>query len=1676
MKISKILFFTLFLFFILGAVSANDLNSNDDVAEIHVATTGDDLNTGSGDSPYATISKAISVVNDTEDTTIYLSKGTFSSENDVNFDINLNHKVHGGNLKFIGSGINETFIDGQSSFRFAKISENSNVTFKDLTFINFKADNGATLYSEGILTVDNCVFKDSYATGTNGGAIYSKGEYTSQLYIKNSQFISCSVNGNPNSNQELDGGGAICTNNIYYACLENNTFINARVNGNLKGCAVNIHSTSESNNPRNKIYTKSVINGNKFINITGNDLSLDAGLYVYYVGSAEIDLGLNKTFIINNEFINCYNPSDTYSIVFLRGSEDTIENNAFVNSTNDMGNICLYIDTLIYGLNFNPVEELKDITIHDLNNGLELSLNITDDMGNIVTVFDGANINLISNNQNYSYLIKYSGVKEFLPAINFNTIPNPDNYSLVLDYCGSEYFLRNVSVIYDNAPAELWVSSNGFDGNTGTKESPFETIEHAINVGFEKSFNVIINLLEGTYKGEGNVELTFANRGTLQIIGEDKNNVVIDGENIHWFLMSKSTNVTIKNVKFLNGYSDTRDLITIREKNNYGGYNTMGDSLFFENCIIDKCKVEDNYILYGVSFNNLTYTNNIGEITASIVVNSYFENNTSKTSIVSYYQSSECTFINSTFINNSATGHIISASHGFTSFNSYYANNHVDDYGLIAGGWKCVSSYNDTFINNSGNKFGIFGFETEKSRYGGNPDPRLLTYDINGSYFINNSAKKAGVLIIQKGKIINSYFINNSADYGGAILVVPNNKAGVSSNPIDFENLTFINNSAVYGGGDIYLTTDVDPTWYGDQNLYFALPLNITFNNLNTSLVSDYLTADVYGPCGAIIGGSILNFKIDGADVGFDKIVNSRATLKYSGFENGQFILSGDADNIYSSTVKDAIISVNLTNHVSSKEIWVSNDGSDVSGDGSKNNPFKTIKYAIDKSTLDCKNVMINIASGVYTGDLNTALEVSSNLNLTLKGENTTVIDGENSTWFITVLKGNNNITISDLTIRNMGIDNRESRNISSVSPININEGANLCLDNVFITNNHGGEAVIKNEGNLFITNSLIEKNGFSTVALVSGGNIYINNTSMIDNFGIKGFLACENCIINNSLIRNAFNYDGVFSLILGDCVLENTMILNDGDNSSMSALGLDEVRLLLLPALSLEGNAFLKNVSLINNYKNPPNIQTTRSSYSFLSVMGYPGIHNGKNFTAIGCSFYNFDYLWVLSNDRNPLNFTFDRCVFKNIKSLAAAFRITAGSTWIFTNSVFLDVDSNFQRPNYYIYQYDHWPISHDGVNNIPYDGNFWALNEKPVISYVDGKRIIFNYSPHNWIVLNKVNGILKLQITDGENTTDYHGDLPLSVDYVLSDGVVVPAITVDGKSYPVIFDGDSISVGSEAIVNPVIKPVVDNTIFSDDLTVYYGENSQFTARFLYPWGDPLANVNVTFTINENNFTVLSDENGVAKLNASFDCGVYDIIITNPVSGQININTLLINKVDSRISVSNVSTVYNGGKYLVIDLNGCDGNVSVVLNGKTISKVSENGIVKIPITLSPKTYIAQIAFDGDVNHRPSAATAKIVVTKATPKLTAKVATFKVKVKTKKYSITLKDNKNRALKKVKLSLKIKNKTYKATTDTKGKATFKITKLTKKGKYTAKVAFAGNTYYNKLSKSVKITVK
>ena len=187
--------------------------------------------------------------------------------------------------------------------------------------------------------------------------------------------------------------------------------------------------------------------------------------------------------------------------------------------------------------------------------------------------------------------------------------------------------------------------------------------------------------------------------------------------------------------------------------------------------------------------------------------------------------------------------------------------------------------------------------------------------------------------------------------------------------------------------------------------------------------------------------------------------------------------------------------------------------------------------------------------------------------------------------------------------------------------------------------------------------------------------------------------------------------------------------------------------------------------------------------------------------------------------------------------------------------------------------------------------------------------------------------------------------------------------------------------------------------------------------------------------------------------------------------------------KVATKLTASKVTATYNVAKKLVILLKDKNGkalaNKKVTVKVGTISKTlttNKNGQVSLNVaTLVPKSYTATVKFAGDSSYSASTVKPKIVVNKGKVKLAAKAKTFKVKAKVKKYTATLKDNKGKVMNNTKLTLKIDKKTYTAKTNKKGVATFKV-KLTKKGKNTATLKFAGNKYFKALSKKVKITVK
>ena len=145
------------------------------------------------------------------------------------------------------------------------------------------------------------------------------------------------------------------------------------------------------------------------------------------------------------------------------------------------------------------------------------------------------------------------------------------------------------------------------------------------------------------------------------------------------------------------------------------------------------------------------------------------------------------------------------------------------------------------------------------------------------------------------------------------------------------------------------------------------------------------------------------------------------------------------------------------------------------------------------------------------------------------------------------------------------------------ISPITVLEGGALNLNNVNLSNNRGGKAIIENYGKLVVNNSIFDRNGFVAIGLIVGNCTIIDNTLFISNFATDNLLSSDLLIINNSELKNNFNLYG-YSLTNGGrsyldavdvlTIIENTKITNDGDNSSLKLLGSNSSKYILLKGI----------------------------------------------------------------------------------------------------------------------------------------------------------------------------------------------------------------------------------------------------------------------------------------------------------------------------------------------------------------------------------------------------------------------------------------------------------------------------------------------------------------------------
>ena len=292
---------------------------------------------------------------------------------------------------------------------------------------------------------------------------------------------------------------------------------------------------------------------------------------------------------------------------------------------------------------------------------------------------------------------------------------------------------------------------------------------------------------------------------------------------------------------------------------------------------------------------------------------------------------------------------------------------------------------------------------------------------------------------------------------------------------------------------------------------------------------------------------------------------------------------------------------------------------------------------------------------------------------------------------------------------------------------------------------------------------------------------------------------------------------------------------------------------------------------------------------------------------------------------------------------------------------------------------------------------------------------------------------------------------------------------------------------------VDDVMRTYSDKETVTIDAYDVVGYKDDITFTLIGQNGEKLANQDVVISINGVNFTAKTDENSTALISPKLTTGVYTATIT--FAGNDNYAKTIVNKtltvkddrIKTSITASNkniyLTTIVKGYSYSITlkDVSGkvlANKKVTVTFNGKTYTATTNSkGVatfkVKATTTGSKK---ATIKFAGDDYYAPITKTTTLKVIKQPTKITAYKKTFKVRTKVKSYTITLKNSNGKVVSKAKVYLKIKGKTYKAYTNSKGKATFKITKLTTRGKYTATIKFSGSKYYSATSKKVYITTK
>ena len=1033
--------------------------------------------------------------------------------------------------------------------------------------------------------------------------------------------------------------------------------------------------------------------------------------------------------------------------------------------------------------------------------------------------------------------------------------------------------------------------------------------------------NSTIVICDGVYSGFYNTGLTIAKNLTIKSLS---NNVVIDGEGKNQFFNVQSgSSLILEDLNFINGFSDVYS-------NQEGIFENYGS------LIIKNVNINNMDAFMGTIFNHAELT--------------IFDSNFSKCKASAWAQSivnvGNCSIFNSIILKDTNSkidvcvyncGNIIINGSNINSINS---NQAYGNYNISA------------IIINSKIRTAVF---------------ENTTADIKNCEFLENAVFKYSNVnlnnVTVKGSQYSlSYSLSSFGSNITAISSVFNN--GINA-PDSKLNITYsIILGEIVGGGfgtEVYAPYN----WWGDNKGPKTQYVRLNAANWVLMLFEasqSPIEVSTNATFTVSLNKILSNNRI--YELPNETLLPKR--LVYLESESGYFTpSSGYVDGVFTAhlinNVEDSLVYANIDSQKSrlvigtgssDYELYVSPSlGNNAYADGSYDNPYQTLEFAISKALNGNK---IYLLDGVYTYAYNSELYITKNITIVGLG-NVLLKRDDNRNIFSVAKTGNLLIKNVNFTILsdaysnplflvyggNLTIENASFHNIKASSIIDSQSGSIIHIDSCNFSNNKA--SVAEGSGLVYVNNSIFERN-----VKFYENTIYYDYNYL---FTSSGLLEVYNSIFR----KNELGIVNLHPTIQYSSSMLKVSLIQSGQPQyalfKNSTFENNEFKELLYPYVAfkmydsyntlygfIDNCSFIKNIGLkinLNSINSSVFMENTNTLINAITVNN-SYFEKNSNLVKSGSSYTGNGIL----NAQNITNSTF---ILNK-----AAYGGALYNPKIVHYCVFVNNTAQYEGNDIFSYSGD-----------VDYSSNWWGNNQKP-----DSNKIYIFLGTlrlDNWIIMTlkndngKINASLNTLIDDNEITTPLNYIINQRTVYFTSDeGVVIPNTTKLNQNSAIAeinYSGSGNFKVYSKIDNQLLDTFVHNNstgILMDDVS-FYGRYNKYYFTLININGQKISNQTLIAEVIYSNgkkesMTVKTDEKGLAHINFEYPVGNYTLNVFYEGNGYFEKSNN-----SAKVSVLIADTVLTTYNYTFYGKNN---NFYAVLNDFN-KKAIENKTILFKITNS---------------------------------------------------------------------------------------------------------------------------